>query len=159
MEDQKFTEDCLKEKTVTREPGVIIISDTRKRDSLFKGALGNSDYFLKGAEITSETDVPYLAITLGFFAMEQRTRALALISNFYEIKNHICAQIFLSKIIKRKDLAKQLSKAWELRLAYNYRMDLNVISDTKEVEVFMTKILNPFILEIDDLIEKEKNNS
>jgi len=88
--------------------------------------------------------------------MEHRANALSLISDYYKIENHICAQIYLSRIVGRRDLAQLLSKASAIRIAYNYRMDLSVDGDVKDVENFMVKILNPFITEISKLIEEQK---
>ena len=156
MNDKKFEDECLKDKEIVRKAGVKLIEDDRTRDILFKGSLGNSDYFLKGAEIISKSEVPYLSITLGFFSMEQRANALALISDNYQILNHECVQIYLSKIFGRKDLAKLLSDAWNLRLTYNYRMDLKTKSDINDVDNFMNKLLKPFILEVDKIIAEIK---
>lgn len=65
-------------------------------------------------------------------------------------------QIYLSRVIKRKDLAKLLTDAYKLRITYNYRMDMKASSDVNDVEKFMNEILKPFISEIDKLI-KEKS--
>lgn len=155
MTNEEFNKKCLEEQQITIKAGVKIIESDRDRDALFTGAINNSDYFLKGTETIANSDTPYLAFILGFFAMEHRAYALALKTDNYKIENHFCAQIYLSRIIGRKDLAKYLSAAWNSRIGYNYRMDLSTQSDVEDVNVFMEKTLRPFISEIDKLIEKE----
>ena len=158
MTDEEFNEKCLTEQTIVREAGVKVVKSDRDRDALFKGAIANSDYFFKGVETISKSNAPYLVFILGFFAMEHRANALALISDNYKLESHICAQIYLSRIVGRKDLAQLLSKAWNLRIGYNYRMDLSVGGDVKDVENFIGKILKPFIVEIDKLIKDKKQS-
>jgi len=57
----------LNEQTISRPAGVKIIQSDRERDTQFKGAIANSDYFFKGAETVAKSDTPYLAFILGFF--------------------------------------------------------------------------------------------
>lgn len=83
MKNEKFEMECLKDKEVVKQAGVKIIVQDAARDTLLKGALDNSDYFLRGTELIVGSEVPYLALTLGFFAMEHRANALALKRNNY----------------------------------------------------------------------------
>ena len=155
MTNKEFNEKCLKDRTVQKPAAVKIVGSDRDRDFLFKRALDNSDYFLKGTKVIAKSDAPYLAFILGFFAMEHRAYAVALLYNSYQIEDHICAQIYFSRVLGRKDLSKLLSDAWNARIGYNYRMDLSIEGDIKDVENFMEKILKLFIAEIDKLIAEK----
>jgi len=148
---EEFENECLKEKQITKQPGAVPIKEERERELRFKGFKSNSDYFLEGAKLVLETNAPYLAMVLGFFAMEHMINAL-IAKKGYLIKNHECAQMYLSKYLDRKDLAQNLSKAYNMRIAYNYRFNLKENPDKTEAERFVNEVVVPFIEEIDKLM-------
>jgi len=151
--DEEFETECLKEKQITKKPGAVEIKEARDKELRYKSLLANSDYFLEGAKLILGTNVAYLAITLGFFAMEHAANAL-IAKQGYLIKNHECTQMFLSKLLNRKDLAADLSKAYQMRIAFNYRFNLEEKEDKSDAERFVNEAVVPFIQEIDKLFEK-----
>ncbi len=146
----KFEDECLKEKQITKAPGAIKIKTETDKNNKVKLLLSNSDYFLKGAENVLETSTPSLVFIAGFYAMEHRSNAL-IAENGFDIKEHKCSEIFLSKL-GFKDLAKQLSNA-ETQRRNHYNMNLDETGN-KRAKEFFDKIVKPFVEEIDRLIEE-----
>ena len=151
MEEEKFAEECLKEKEVAQKPGASRILTQLDRTNACKNSLSNSKYFLEGAKQMLNGATPYLTITLGFFAMEHAANSL-IAQKGYKVIDHKCAQIFISKMLNREDLAKALSKAYSTRVAFNYRNNLSEYTDKTEVEEFLQKEVMPFIEEVEKLV-------
>ena len=154
----EFESDCLNKKQVMQEPGAKPIITQYERENKHKNLLSNSDYFLEGAKQILESKTPFLAVILGFFSMENRANALIAL-NGYDITNHKCAQIFLSKMLERRDLAEELSNAYSKRIAFNYRLNLKGYQNKEEAEDFLNKIVIPFAEKVDKLVKEYKNHS
>ena len=143
-----FDEDCLKEKQITKKPGATIIKTEAEKNNKVKLMISNSNYFLKGSEEILNTKTPSIVFIIGFYAMEHRANAL-IIKNGYEVKDHYCSEIFLSKL-GYKELAKQLSYAEsQRRNHYNMNLDENTIKRSKESS---DKTVKEFIQEIDNIM-------
>lgn len=71
----------------------------------------------------------------------------------YSITDHKCAQIFFSKALNREDLAKALSRAYNARIAFNYRNNLSDYTDKAEAEDFLQREVAPFIEEVEKLLK------
>ena len=153
----EFESDCLNKKQVMQEPGAKPIITQYERENKHKNLLSNSDYFLEGAKQMIESKTPFLAVILGFFAMENRANALIALHG-YNIADHKCSQIFLSKMLKQDELAKTLSKAYSERIAFNYRLNLKSYQNKEEAEDFLNKIVIPFVEDVDKLIKEHKNH-
>src|SRR3989338_3012888 len=130
MIDNEFDEKCLQKRTVASGPSVKIIQDEKIKNQIANQHNENSRYFLEGARNLLNTNTPLLAVVVGYFAMEHKANQL-LALNGYDVESHICTQIGLSRVIGRRDLAKQLSTAFNLRLNLNYRMLLKKGSEEK----------------------------
>lgn len=152
MDETKFTEECLKEKEVIQKAGAYPISTQLERTNAIKNSLSNARYFLEGAKQIIGGTTPYLVFTLGFFAMEHAASSL-IAQNGYKVTDHKCAQIFLSKMLNREDLAKALSRAYNSRIAFNYRYNLSDYTDKSEAEEFLQKEVMPFIEETGKLLK------
>lgn len=148
----KFMEDCLKEKEVVQKAGAYPILTQLERNSATKNSVSNAQYFLEGAKQILDGKTPYLVFTLGFFAMEHAANSL-IAQNGYKVTDHKCAQIFLSKMLNREDLAKALSRAYNARIAFNYRNNLSDFIDKAEAEEFLQNEVIPFVEEIEKLIK------
>ena len=151
MGNNEFEEECLKEKEVVQKQGARPITTQLERDNNSKNSFSNANYFLEGARQIVKGATPYLVFTLGFFAMEHAANALIALKG-YKIVDHKCAQMFLSKILNRDDLAKALSRAYNERIAFNYRYNLSSYADKKEAEDFLQNEVIPFINEITKLL-------
>jgi len=150
--DKEFIKKCLEDREIKRPACVGLFKIDRDRDVFVKKSIRNSTYFLEGTEIISKSKVPYLTFIFAHSAMEQRAYALAADFHNYKIEDHICATLYLSKILKKKELVNLLRDAWDTRKEYNYRMDLKSQSDPDVVGKFMKNVLNPYIEEVDKLI-------
>ena len=149
-DNSKFVEECLKEKEVIQKPGASPILTQLERNSASKNSLSNAQYFLEGAKQIVDGATPYLVFTLGFFAMEHAANSL-IAQKGYKVTDHKCAQIFLSKMLNREDLAKALSRAYNERIAFNYRQNLSDYKDKSEAEEFLQKEVMPFLEEVEKL--------
>jgi len=149
MTSQEFQSKCI-DKTHVKKLDTQQVMDTQSK--LF---IKNSDYFLKGAKSILESETPYLTPILGFFAMENRVKALAIKKLGYEIENHKCCEIFLEHEIKDSNLLEIYTNAWSTRKDCNYQMDLKAQTNSEDMGEFVSKILEPFIKEIDKLIDEE----
>ena len=98
-----------------------------------------------------------LAILVGYFAMEHKANQLLVLEG-YKIESHICTQMALSRILDRKDLARTISKIFDLRQNINYRLFLerNETERTNAEHITQSEII-PFIAEIDNLIDKKNH--
>ncbi len=152
MDGTKFADECLLERQVTQRPGATPIQTQLEREGKSKNSFSNSRYFLEGAKQILNGSTPYLVFTLGFFAMEHAATAL-IAQKGYSITDHKCAQIFFSKVLNREDLAKALSRAYNARIAFNYRNNLSDYMDKAEAEEFLQKEVAPFIEEIEKLLK------
>ncbi len=154
MDKTKFADECLQERQVMQKPGASPIATQIERENKSKDSLSNSHYFLEGAKQIMNGNTPYLVFTLGFFAMEHAATAL-IAQKGYSIMDHKCGQIFFSKILNREDLAKALSRAYNARIAFNYRNNLSDYTDKVEAEEFLQKEVVPFMEEIEKLLKEE----
>lgn len=152
MDETKFSEECLKEREVVQKPGATAIQTQLERENKSKNSWSNSRYFFEGAKQILDGKTPYLVFTLGFFAMEHAATAL-IAQKGYSVTDHKCAQIFFSKALNREDLAKALSRAYNARIAFNYRNNLSDYTDKAEAEDFLQKEVAPFIEEIEKLLK------
>jgi len=103
--DKEFEEKCLSKRTVIQEPSVSSITDGKIMESLAQQHKNNSEYILEGAKNLLNSPTPLLAILIGHFAMEHKANQL-LALNGYKVESHLCTQIGLSRVVGRKDLAK-----------------------------------------------------
>src|SRR3989338_2723051 len=136
MDNDKFAEDCLRERQTMQKPGASPITTQLERENKSKNSWSNSRYFLEGAKQIIEGNAPFLVFTLGFFSMEHAATAL-IAQKGYSITGHKCTQIFFSKMLNREDLAKALSRAYNARIAFNYRNNLSDYTDKTEAEEFL----------------------
>ena len=158
MIDKEFDEKCLQERTIISKPSVKIIRDERSKQQIADKHNENSEYFLEGAKNLLNTNTPLLSVVVGYFAMEHKANQLLALNN-YDIESHICTQIGLSRIIGRRDLAKQLSKIFNIRINLNYRMLLKKGEEEKaNAEKVVNETIVPFISEIDKLIGEKSGN-
>ena len=158
MIDNEFDEKCLQEKTTISKPSVNIIQDEKIKNQIAEQHSENSRYFLEGAKNLVNTNTPLLAIVIGYFAMEHKTNQILALNN-YDVESHICTQIGLSRVIGRRDLAKQLSNAFDMRLNLNYRMLLKKGEEEKaNAGKAINGVIIPFISEIDKLIGEKHSH-
>lgn len=152
--DKEFEETCMKKRTKEIGPSVFEISNPVQISNLAKSCSTLSAYFLSGAEHMLESNSPLLSILLAYFAMEHKTYEI-LALNGLKVTSHVCAIKGLSRVIKRKDLAEMLSKAYENRLEVNYLGNIKTIDlDRNRARNFIEKTATPFIREIDKIIAK-----
>lgn len=152
--DKEFEETCMKKRTKEIVPSVFEISNPVQISNLAKSCSKLSAYFLSGAEHMLESNSPLLSILLAYFAMEHKTYEI-LALNGLKVTSHVCAIKGLSRVIKRKDLAEILSKAYENRLEVNYLGNIKTIDlDRNRARNFIEKTATPFIREIDKIIAK-----
>jgi uncharacterized protein (UPF0332 family) len=145
--DKKFEKECM-----SNEKKVVAFSSSVESNKKIKEHNSNSEYFLESAQNLLKSTTPNVAVLLGFFAMEHKANALV-VSKGYDMKNHECTVIFLSRELKQKDLARDLNDAYNLRNSYGYKLDLKR-KDEKEVEIFINKKVIPFITKINKELEK-----
>ena len=151
--DKEFEEKCLKERTIKQKPTVSIIERKEMINSLAEQHKNNSDYLLEATKTLLESNTPLASYITGYFAMEHKANEL-LALNGYKVESHICTQICLSRVLGRKELAKKLSTAFNLRQAAGYRMFLEHGEAEKEnAKKVMDKEITPFIEEINKLIK------
>lgn len=158
MIDKEFDEKCLQKRTRTSEPSVKIIRDEKSKQQIANQHNENSKYFLEGAKNLLNTNTPLLAVVMGYFAMEHKANQLLALTN-YDVESHICTQIGLSRLIGRRDLAKQLSNIFDMRINLNYRM---LLKKGEEEKANAGKVINgviiPFVSELDNLIGEKDNH-
>lgn len=153
--DKELEEKCLKKRTITISPTVTIIEQKEEAQSLFNRHKNSSEYFLEGTKTLLKSSTPLLAILIGYFAIEHKANQLLALRG-YKVESHICTQLALSRIIRRKDLAKQISAVFESRQNIGYRMFLkHSEEERKNAERIINEEVLPFIKEINDLIEIE----
>ena len=56
-------------------------------------------------------------------------------------------------MLNREDLANALSRAYNVRIAFNYRNNLSDYTDKAEAEDFLQKEVTPFMEEIEKLLK------
>ena len=103
--DKEFDEKCLSERTITQKPSVSRIQEKRTMQSIAEQHKSNADYFLECAKNLLNSTTPLAAVLIGHFAMEHKGNQLLALHG-YKVESHICTQIGLSRIVGRKDLAK-----------------------------------------------------
>ena len=112
----------------------------------------NAEYFLESAKNMLNSTTPLAAIILAYFAMEHKANQLLALQG-YKVESHSCTQMGLSRIVERKDLAKQLSDIFILRQNIGYRLTLIQNEESKkEATETMNKII-VFTEEVDKLIK------
>lgn len=154
MTDKDFEEKCLKERTVVMKPTVRIIEQRGEKTSLVEQHKNNSEYFLEGAKNLLQSSTPLLATLVGFFAMEHKANQLLALHG-YKVESHVCTQMALSRILEKKELAKQLSKVFDSRQYIGYRMFLkHSEEERKNTEKIINEDVVHFIKEVDELIRK-----
>src|SRR3989344_8520605 len=152
--DKEFEESCMKRKTKEIEPSVFEVTNPLQITSLAKSCSKLSNYFLGGAEHMLNSNSPLLSILLAYFAMEHKTYEI-LALNGLKVSSHICAIKGLSRVVKRKDLAETLSRAYENRLEVNYLGNIKTVDlDRTRAKNFIENIAIPFIREIDKIESK-----
>ena len=157
--DKEFEETCMKRRTKEIEPSVFEITNPLQITNLAKSCSKLSTYFLSGAKYMLKSDSPLLSILLAYFAMEQKTYEI-LALNGLKVTSHVCAIKGLSRIIKRKDLAEILSRAYENRLEVNYLGNIKTLDlDRNRANNFVETTVIPFIMEIDKTITKLNNQN
>ena len=157
--DKEFEESCMKRKTKEIEPSVFEITNPLQITNLAKSCSKLSNYFLGGAEHMLNSNSPLLSILLAYFAMEHKTYEI-LALNGLKVSSHVCAIKGLSRVIKRKDLAAILSKAYENRLEVNYLGNIKTLDlDRNRANNFIETTVMPFIREIDKIIAKLNNSN
>ncbi|MEK6974570.1 MAG: hypothetical protein AABW41_05030 [Nanoarchaeota archaeon] len=147
----KFEDECLKEKTITKPAGAKKFSTEAEKNNKVHLLVSNSDYFLNDLEFVLQNGFSSLIYILGFYAMEHRANAF-IAKNGFEIKDHTCTKIFLSNLGK-KELATMLQKAADQRTNH-YRMNLDDKNPNSAKE-FYEKTVKKFVEEIDRLIKEE----
>jgi len=152
--DKEFEDVCMKKRMKEIEASVVEINNPIEIDKLVRSHKKLGSYFLTGARSIIESEVPLLAILLGYFAMEQKDYEI-LALNGLKVTSHICAIKGISRIIERKDLANLLSKAYENRLEVNYLGNIDTIgSDKNRAKRFLEETVLVFISEIEKLLKK-----
>lgn len=155
MMDKEFEDKCLKERTTLIKPTVTIIKRAEQIKSLAEQHKNNSEYFLEGSKALLSSSTPLLAILTGYFAIEHKANQIMALKG-YKIESHICIQIALSRILGKRDLAKKISRVFELRQGIGYRMFLkHSEEERKNTEKIINEDIIPFIKEIDEMVEKE----
>ncbi len=158
MVDKDFEEKCLNKRTINVSPTVTIIEQEEEKQSLANKHKNNSEYFLDGVQNLLKSNTPLLAILMGYFAMEHKSNQI-LALNGYKVESHICTQIALSRILKRKDLAKKISAVFESRQNVGYRMFLkHSEEERRNVEKIINEYVIHFIKEIDQMIKEEEKS-
>lgn len=153
MTNKKFEDKCMKERTLKIAPTVTIIKREEEIKSLADQHENSSAYFLEGTQALLKSNTPLLAILTGYFAIEHKANQI-LALNGYKVESHICTQMALSRILDKKDLARTISKVFELRQNVGYRMFLkHGEEERKNAEIIMNKEVIPFIEEINELVE------
>ncbi|MBI5072981.1 hypothetical protein HZA99_04130 [Candidatus Woesearchaeota archaeon] len=137
------------------DPTIILIKRAELIKSIAEQHKNNSLYFLDGAKTMLNSNTPLLAVLLGYFAMEHKANQL-LALNGYKVESHICTQLGLSRLLKKKELARKISEVFQERQTIGYRMFLK---QSEEEQRHAKKIIEeniiPFIQEIDALIKLE----
>ena len=152
--DKEFEETCMKKRVKEIEPSVVEIINPVQIANLARSTSMLSAYFLSGAEYTLNSNSPLLSILLAYFAMEHKTYEI-LALNGLKVTSHICAIKGLSRVVKRKDLAETLSRAYENRLEVNYLGNIKTVDlDRTRAKNFIENIAIPFIREIDKIVSK-----
>ncbi len=150
--DPEFDNKCLKERNITIKPTVTEIKRPELIIQIANQHQNSSAYFLEGAQALLKSNTPLLAILIGYFAMEHKANQLLALKG-YKVESHICTQMALSRILDRKDLARTISKIFDLRQNIGYQMFLQHNEEERENA---NKIINneilPFIAELDELI-------
>ena len=150
--DSEFESKCLKERNITIKPTVTVIRRPELIAPIAEQHKNNSEYFLEGAQILLKSSTPLLAILMGYFAMEHKANQLLALKG-YRVGSHICTQMALSRVLSRKDLARKISKVFDLRQNVGYRMFLkHSEEERKNAEKIINEDVLPFINEINDLI-------
>lgn len=149
--DQEFEERCMSIRQITQQPTVIKIPDATTLHLLAQQHRDNAAYFLESAKNMLNSSTPLAAIILAYFAMEHKANQLMALYG-YKIESHICTQMGLSRIVGRKDLAKQLSDVFTLRQNIGYRLTLAQSEEgKKEATQTVNETVTHFIEEIDKL--------
>jgi uncharacterized protein (UPF0332 family) len=153
--NRQFKEDCLQnERIVKKGPGAEIIKDAEKARNLYIQLNAASEYYLKGARNLLGSDTPYLVFVIGFFAVEFKANALLALRGI-KIIDHFCTPLAFSKFLNEKELAKMYSDAYDLRIAYNYRIDYRNLKEGKEdAQEFFDNFVLPFLDRANALIER-----
>ena len=152
--DKEFENKCLKERTIKISPTVTFIEQEGEKRLLVNQHKNNSNYFLEGAQNLLKSSTPLLSILMGYFAMEHKANQL-LVINGYKVESHICTQMALSRVLNKKNLARDLSEVFEQRQNIGYRMFLKHNEEESEnaKEIINGKVIH-FVKEVNGLIEE-----
>src|SRR3989338_6535657 len=157
--DNEFKEICMAKRVKEIEPSAVEILNPVEISNLAKSHKTLSSYFFSGAGSILSSSSPLLAILLAYFAMEQKTYEI-LALNGLKVTSHVCAIKGLSRVIKNKELAAVLSKAYDNRLEVNYLGNIKTAElDRARAKKFIDETAEPFINEIDKIILGIKNRS
>ena len=152
--DKEFEEKCLARRTITLEPSVFPIATKELQNTIISQHKNNAKYFLESARNLLATNTALAAVILAYFAMEHKANELLAVRG-YKVESHVCTQAGLSRIVQRKDLAKQLSEIFTLRQNIGYRLTLTQSKEKKlETEQVINEIAIPFLQEVDKLIQE-----
>ena len=135
------------------QPTVTKIQDATISQRLVQQHHNNAEYFLESAKNMLNSTTPLAAIILAYFAMEHKANQLLALHG-YKVESHSCTQMGLSRIVERKDLAKQLSDIFILRQNIGYRLTLTRSEEgKKEAEEIIYGVVINFIEEIDKVLK------
>src|SRR3989338_519347 len=151
--DKEFKEKCLSERAIMQKPTVIPIAKKELKEMAAEQHKNSSEYFLECAKNLLKSSTPLAAILVSHFAMEHKGNQLLALHG-YKVESHICTQIGLSRIMGRKDLAKNLSDIFTLRQAVGYRLTLKQSEESRrEAEKTIDEAVLPFFEEVNRLVE------
>ena len=151
--DTEFEEKCMSIRQITMQPTVTKIQDATISQRLAQQHHNNAEYFLESAKNMLNSTTPLAAIILAYFAMEHKANQLLALHG-YKVESHSCTQMGLSRIVERKDLAKQLSDIFILRQNIGYRLTLTRSEEgKKEAEEIIYGVVINFIEEIDKVLK------
>lgn len=140
------------EREITVKAGAETIDRPTEQDRLAERKKSNSEYFLDSARNLLDTDTPAGVFVLGHLAVEKKVeQALAL--KGYKVNTHICTIKGLSRVLEEKDLAKDMDRIYKRRQDVNYQTEITQAVE-EEAQEFMRKRVEPFINEVNKLIEE-----
>ncbi|MFB6100902.1 MAG: HEPN domain-containing protein [Candidatus Nanohalobium sp.] len=144
----------MSEQEITVGPGASTVESPTERERLAERKKSNSDYFLNAARNLLGTDTPAGVFVLGHLAAEKKVeQALAL--KGYKVNTHLCTIKGLGRVLEEKELSKDMNRIYKRRQDVNYETEITETIE-EEAENFMSERVEPFIEEMNSIIEDLK---
>lgn len=150
---EEFLRACV---TGGDSPGAVRLNtraEQRRKARIYRG---QSAHHRQAADDLLEGEATLQAIPMGYYAMFHRSNQAIALAGF-DSKSHGCTLKGLRGVFDAPDLARDLQRAMDERRNVDYRIDPDdpTFVEFADPEQFVDDVVDPFLGDVEDLIDDE----